>query len=523
MPSASRPALSPQDADEILKLLFPGESTLPPPPAFGHAMKAEFGLSPSYLSLNHGSFGATPLKVEAQRRRLLDEVESNPDMFYKLSHHSRINEALRPVAQHVLGVDPTDLVFVENATGGVSTCLRSLQNIIAWRYGEELKLAGAGSTAAGLEWRKPLLEKAAAPAAGKEVKKRLKILRLSTVYHFVGLASSYAAATEGMGIVEVPVSYPISDDEIVARVRSALEKEERDGNVVVCGLLDAITSVPGVKLPLESLIPLLRSHRVFAVIDAAHAIGQIDLKALLRDADPDVLVTNLHKWCFGPRSSAVLYHSPRHHRLRPQSTTPHLPYGRPIISHAVLSDVPVYPITSPAAASKDDIAVANASANDWRRSFLWSGTADASRYLAAPAAVAFRRWIGGEEVIMAYCHDLAVRGGQVAAKVWGTKILEATGQKRDALYASMVNVVMPEPAWVAEGGDMARNHYNLAMSKLQERLLRERNMSAQLYMHQGIWLTRFSAQIYNEESDFEVVSKAILELIKEIKPFPSRF
>lgn len=39
----------------------------------------------------------------------------------------------------------------------------------------------------------------------------------------------------------------------------------------------------------------------------------------------------------------------------------------------------------------------------------WTGTQDWTPYMTIPAALKFRKSIGGEDRIMAYCHSLAVK------------------------------------------------------------------------------------------------------------------
>ena len=44
------------------------------------------------------------------------------------------------------------------------------------------------------------------------------------------------------------------------------------------------------------------------------------------------------------------------------------------------------------------------------------------------SALAFRKWLGGEAKINAYCHDLAMRGGKRLAELLGTKVMDETGE-----------------------------------------------------------------------------------------------
>jgi hercynylcysteine S-oxide lyase len=52
-----------------------------------------------------------------------------------------------------------------------------------------------------------------------------------------------------------------------------------------------------------------------------------------------------------------------------------------------------------------------------------NGTIDFVPYLSIKAAIEFRHWLGGEEKINEYCHDLAMKGGEKLAEVLGTKVM----------------------------------------------------------------------------------------------------
>ncbi len=68
----------------------------------------------------------------------------------------------------------------------------------------------------------------------------------------------------------------------------------------------------------------------------------------------------------------------------------------------------------------------------------------ASLILRKPTALNFRKWLGGEEAINTYCHNLAVSGGKRLAEILGTRILDETGE-------ITLNMVTHRPLWCTPG------------------------------------------------------------------------
>lgn len=112
------------------------------------------------------------------------------------------------------------------------------------------------------------------------------------------------------GIELIPVHFhvPQTHEEILRVTREVIEetrKKQGDNKRIRLGLMDSICSMPGVVLPWERLCSLFKEYDILSLVDAAHLMGhmKIDLKA----TDPDFWVSNVHKWCFAPRSVSVLY------------------------------------------------------------------------------------------------------------------------------------------------------------------------------------------------------------------------
>lgn len=49
-------------------------------------------------------------------------------------------------------------------------------------------------------------------------------------------------------------------------------------------------------------------------------------------------------------------------------------------------------------------------------------------FLAVFPALAFRKWLGGEDKINAYTHKLAMEGGKRLAEILGTRTLDESGE-----------------------------------------------------------------------------------------------
>src|SRR5690349_23264475 len=93
---------------------------------FGAAVRPEWGLDPDFLTVNHGSFGATPLAVLAEQDRWRKRMEAQPTRFFSQEAVPALREAATVLARFV-GVKGEDLVFVPNATTGCNAVLRSLE------------------------------------------------------------------------------------------------------------------------------------------------------------------------------------------------------------------------------------------------------------------------------------------------------------------------------------------------------------------------------------------------------------
>lgn len=239
---------------------------------FGHGMREHWALDPDVLYLNHGTVGATPRRVLAAQQAIRDAMELQPSAFllrecadlgsgWPRAERPRMRVAAGEIARR-LGARGEDLVFVDNATEGVNTVLRSLP----FDAGDEILLSDHG-------------------------------------YGAVALAAGVVARERGAAVRTVKLPDPVADAPSVVEAFAA-GLTPRTRLVVV----DHVTSDSALILPVAAIAARCRAAGVPVLVDGAHAPGAIPLDI------PSLGVTwytgNLHKWGWAPRSSAILWVSP---------------------------------------------------------------------------------------------------------------------------------------------------------------------------------------------------------------------
>eukprot|EP00931_Biecheleriopsis_adriatica_P110476 TRINITY_DN84769_c0_g1_i1.p1 TRINITY_DN84769_c0_g1~~TRINITY_DN84769_c0_g1_i1.p1 ORF type:complete len:459 (-),score=72.10 TRINITY_DN84769_c0_g1_i1:63-1370(-) len=243
---------------------------------FGHALLSEFVLEDGYTNLNHGSFGASPRAVLEAHHAWQLKMEQQPDFWFRyggpgtlLGELDRVRTRL---ARYINAASAKDVVFVDNASGGMNAVLRSIR----------------------------------LPSSAL-------ILHLNTVYQMVRETINYVHQhNHEEAPLQVNITLPSSNSEIVNRVEEAL----RANPAVKLASFSHITSTPAVILPVKDLVHVCHKHGVMVVIDGAHALGQIPID--VQDIASDFYVANGHKWLYSPKGSAILWASPdKQHLVQP--------------------------------------------------------------------------------------------------------------------------------------------------------------------------------------------------------------
>ncbi len=268
--------------------------------SFSHAELAAiepdaWPLDPAVAFLNHGSFGACPRVVLERQQELRWEMECEPVDFLVRKLAPLVDESRTTLAK-VTGVDPSDLVFVQNATAGVNSVVRSLD----FRPGDE-------------------------------------ILVTNHDYNACRNVIRYRAQQTGAVVIEVVLPLPIESprqvlDAVLERVTSRTR----------LAMLDHVTSPTALVFPIEELVHELDRRGVDTLVDGAHAPGMIPLD--IRRIGAAYYTGNCHKWLCAPKAVGFLHVRPDRQSLIQPTIVSH-GWNRPRPGHSPFQDAFDWPGT----------------------------------------------------------------------------------------------------------------------------------------------------------------------------------
>jgi isopenicillin-N epimerase len=220
-------------------------------------------------------------------------------------------------------------------------------------------------------------------------------------------------------------------------------------------VVDHITAETALVLPVAEIAAACHAKGAQVLVDGAHVPGAIEL-----DIDAlgvDWYTANLHKWCWTPRSSGVLWASDE---WRPSLRPTTISWGL---------------------------------GNGLGAEFDLLGTRDPTAFLAAPEAIAMmREW--GVERVRGWNHGLAWQAGQLLSHRWGTHF-----DTPEEMVGTMVNVALPDASGStdADAGAM-RTH-----------LWDAHRIEVPVFAHGGHLTLRVSAQVYNDLAQIELLADAV--------------
>uniref|UniRef100_A0A0E0JHB8 Aminotransferase class V domain-containing protein n=1 Tax=Oryza punctata TaxID=4537 RepID=A0A0E0JHB8_ORYPU len=434
-----------------------GPSSYPPPAKRPRSVisaaqiRAEFEHHEAGVArVNNGSFGCCPSSVLDAQARWQRLFIAQPDDFYFHALQAGVRRSRAAVAGLINAGDVSEVSLVDNATTAAAIVLQHA----AWSFAEGRFARGDA------------------------------VLMLHYAYGAVKKSIHAYVARAGATVVEVPLPFPVaSADAIIAEFRAALAVAKAGGRKVRLAVIDHITSMPSVVIPVKELVAICREEGVDKVfIDAAHSIGQVPVD--VRDIGADFYTSNLHKWFFCPPAVAFL-HTRKDDPIASQ-------LHHPVVSHEYGNGLPM--------------------------ESGWIGTRDYSAQLVVPESIDFvNRFEGGIEGISSRNHEKVIEMGTMLAEAWGTFL----GTPPE-LCGSMVMVGLPGCLCVESDDDALRVrtmlrkdfmvevpiYYNSRRVEAQE-MAKDKNGDA------VTGYVRISHQVYNVTEDYEKLRDAVNKLVAE--------
>lgn len=211
----------------------------------------------------------------------------------------------------------------------------------------------------------------------------------------------------------------------------------------------------------------------------------------------------IFRWLFVPHTCAVLYVALKNqHLMRSSIPTSH---GFQPLPEILQKKQYISPYELPA------------SKNPFVFQFSYAGTIDNGPPLCIPAALRFRQDIcGGEEVIQAYCQDLAREGEKLAVKILQSRPLSIPETKRVAFANVRLPLEIGSSVVGEDGHSVPLSDVGKVIDFILERLAKDYNTFVNIAFISGSLWARFSAQVYLELEDFEHGAKALKELCEKI-------
>jgi isopenicillin-N epimerase len=260
----------------------------------------------------------------------------------------------------------------------------------------------------------------------------------------------FVAQRHGLVVKQAQVPFPLpSRDTIADAYCQAISARTR------MAVVDHVFSPLALVTPVEQVVAHCRRLGVPVLVDGAHAPGMLALQ--LDALGADWYTGNCHKWLFAPKGCAFLHAS------------------------------------EAGAATLHPTVISNFHGSGFPQEFDWQGTRDYSGWLAIPAALDFLQAYGVARYQAALC-DMAGAAAEMLAAHWRVEL----SAPRNA-FAAMVTLPLPGREEASEAN--ARRWH--------DRLWQQHRIEVPVMaFNQRLWL-RISAQIYNEQSDYQALALAV--------------
>jgi isopenicillin-N epimerase len=221
---------------------------------------SQYDVTREVIQLENGNWGICTKSVLASYGKHLQMVNQRNSFYVRREFEPDV-ERIRERIALTLGVDVSEVALTRNAT-------EALQALIG---GYNKLRAGDAVLYADLD------------------------------YDSMQSAMNWLPARRGVEVVRIVLPEPASWQGLIDAYAAALDAHPK----VRLILLTHLSHRTGLVLPIKEIVAMARARGVDAIVDSAHAWGQIDFN--VRDLGLDFAGFNLHKWMGAPLGVGLLY------------------------------------------------------------------------------------------------------------------------------------------------------------------------------------------------------------------------
>jgi selenocysteine lyase/cysteine desulfurase len=109
------------------------------------------------------------------------------------------------------------------------------------------------------------------------------------------------ASRRGVKVIKIGLPEPASRQSVIDAYRAAFGANP----AIKMALLTHVSHRTGLVLPIAQITRMARERGIDTVVDAAHGVGQLDVR--LPDLEADFIGINLHKWIGAPLGVGAIY------------------------------------------------------------------------------------------------------------------------------------------------------------------------------------------------------------------------
>lgn len=381
------------------------------------------------------SYGTVPKMVKVYQEKLLGECELNPYEWFTKTYREKL-DTVRDRLSSYLHCQKCDLVFVDNTSSGANSVFNSFS-----------------------------------------FHKDSAIIILDIAYGLILNLANKMNKLTGCHIHTVTIDIR-AIDYLPNQIANAIEMLEKKGYHVDLVCCDHIASCPGILLPIKEVAKACLLKNVSLLVDAAHAIGQVEIN--LDELGKDGVrywVTDCHKWFFSPKGAALLWvHKDKQDNVFPA------------IDCATIG-------TKGCITEKNSLQL-----SEFESRFLYLGTKDYTPWLSVRKAIYFVELMGGYSYIIQRNREFTLKSQEQLCLLLNTQ-----SPFHNDTIVSMINVRLPE-----------RISNSLIASRLMKALRELYKIYVVIYEYpceSSNFYLRLCTQLFIQNEDIDFLSRAIQILL----------